>query len=387
MKKILKKYKILVDPDKFNKIKYKVLKKYEKLPDFEAVKPTKFYEMCFNKLRVKVKKKTMEKMQKELDEIYLNSIELIKGARKVLNILSKKYTLVLVSDTMNRRVRKILKRFKLEKFFDRIITPEMYGKKKNLFPLKKIIKLYKIKPNEMVVVGDSKENDVIPAQKIGASYIKVGTVKPGETYKWHAKDISEVKTIIDSIEQLELTLVLDYDGIVNNELKDLLNAFDKTAKKFSIKINSHELLAKYILYDEVYGNLEWKEIIEKVIENKKAADYFTKILKYTPNLDLFEFLKKHEVEAIIVSRSLKGEIEKFLEKWKLKKYISKVYGKAPKWSIKFWKELKLPKKTVVIGDKVYDIIIPMVLGYKTILINPFEDIRKILYDDVLMKHN
>ena len=179
-----------------------------------------------------------------------------------------------------------------------------------------------------------------------------------------------------------MILVLDFDGVINNELSDILNAFKNTVKKFSLEVDPHELLAKYVLYDEIYGNLGWKEIIEKVIGSKEAADYFMKVLEYTPNLDLFEFLDRYygKIETIVISRSPKEEIEKFLEKWGLKRYISKIYGKAPKWNIKFWKELNLPKKTVVIGDKVYDIIIPMTFGYKTVLINQFEDIRKTLYE-------
>ena len=174
------------------------------------------------------------------------------------------------------------------------------------------------------------------------------------------------------------TLVLDFDGVVNNELKDLLKAFDKTVKKFSLKEKPYELLAKYVFYDDVYCNLEWKEIIEKLFENKEITNYFIEVLEYTPNLDLFEFLDKHQIKAIIISRSSKEEIENFLEKWKLNKYISKIYGKAQKWSEKFWKGLNLPKNTIFIGDKIYDLIVPMKLGYKTILFNQLENIKRVL---------
>ena len=146
----------------------------------------------------------------------------------------------------------------------------------------------------------------------------------------------------------------------------------------------YELLAKYILYDEIYGNLDWKEIIKLLFENDEASECFMQVLEYTPRLELFEFLDRYygKIKVIIVSRGSKEEIEQFLKKWKLDRYIDQIYGKAKKWSEVFWKNLNLPKRSVVIGDKLYDLIVPMFLGYKTVLFNQFDDIREILYEMV-----
>ena len=196
---LLIKYNIPVDPKKFNKIVYEVLKEYELLLDFEATKPTKFYEMCFDKLGIKVEKEKMEKMQEELDNIYANYVELNEGAIEILSKLKEKYKLVLITDTMERRVNLILNRFNLKEYFDEIVTPEMYGKKKNLNSLKKIIEKFGISPREFVIVGDSTKNDITPAKKLDAYYIKVGNVKPGEIFKWYARNLYEIPKLVDAI--------------------------------------------------------------------------------------------------------------------------------------------------------------------------------------------
>ncbi len=148
------------------------------------------------------------------------------------------------------------------------------------------------------------------------------------------------------MEKKELILVLDFDGVVNNEYRDLLKAFDATIKKFSLGVKPYELLAKYILYDEVYGNLDWKEIIKLLFENDEASKYFMQVLEYTPRLELFEFLDRYygKIKVIIVSRGSKEEIEQFLKKWKLDRYIDQIYGKAKKWSEVFWKNSTCQKE-------------------------------------------
>ena len=149
--------------------------------------------------------------------------------------------------------------------------------------------------------------------------------------------------------------------------QDLLTAFEKTVKKFNLDRIPSELLAKYLLYDDVYCNLEWKEIIKKVLENESTANYFINVLEYTPNQEIIEMMKKAR-SVIIVSRIPEEETRRFLKKWGLDKYVQKIYDKAEKWKKEFWEKLALPEDAIIIGDKLYDILVPNSLGYKTNII-------------------
>ena len=174
--RLIKKYKIPANIQEFNHVKYRILKKFEKLPDKEKTKPTKFYEMCFDELKVKVNKRILNKLQKDFDRIYIQKLKLVKGTRRTLSRLKKKHKLVLITNTIKSRVNSILRKFKLKKYFDLIITPEKFGTKKNLKSMEFVLKKFKIKPKEFLMVGNSMKEDIKPAKRINAKYIR-GNIK------------------------------------------------------------------------------------------------------------------------------------------------------------------------------------------------------------------
>ncbi len=204
--KLIKKYKIPVDVNAFNKIKYEMLKKFDELPDEEKIKPTKFYELCFQEMNANVDKETLEQMQEEFDDTYIKSVTIKDGAIELLEELKKRYKLFLVSDTIRKRVIPILNRFKMEEFFTEIITPEDYGTKRNLKPLKYIMEKYDLKANEIIMVGDSEKDDITPAKKLGVFYIKVGKVKKGKIYLWYASKLNDVPKLIESINSIKIEI-------------------------------------------------------------------------------------------------------------------------------------------------------------------------------------
>lgn len=199
--KLLSKYGINVDRDKYNALKPKVLDEIEHLPVKLAIKPSIFYELCLKHLGVKVQERTLLKLSKEFDNMYVKSVELKKGVKRVLSELKMKYALALVSDTAFYRVNGILDRYSLRRFFDVIITPEQYGRKKGQAPFRMVMRKLGAKPEESIVVGDRLKSDVLPAEKLGMYYIKVGKVGPGEIYTWYSKNIAGIPTLIKSIER------------------------------------------------------------------------------------------------------------------------------------------------------------------------------------------
>lgn len=118
----------------------------------------------------------------------LNLTKILKGAQEVLSFLSKKYTLVLVTSRGKLSpTEEELKRFKIRRFFDLIVTREVaakhYGFKEiPLFPFQEqrtklyecVIALTKIDPENMLFTGDSL-GELEPAKNLHIKTIGVLT--------------------------------------------------------------------------------------------------------------------------------------------------------------------------------------------------------------------
>ncbi len=278
--KLIKKYKIPVDVNAFNLIKYEMLKKFDELPDEEKIKPTKFYELCFEKMSIKVDKEILERMQEEFDETYINSITINDGVIELLKELKKKYKLFLVSDTIKKRVISILNRFKMEEFFTEIITPEDYGTKRNLKPLEYIMEKYDLKANEIIIVGDSEKDDIIPAKKLSMFYIKVGKVKRGKIYLWYASKLKDIPKLIESINSIKMEIKPQKINFVKiddtftiallNMIKMIGNEkFDRVVAVYKKGLIPGVVLSMYLNTELSFYFKDRDEIYPKISEGKK----------------------------------------------------------------------------------------------------------------------
>ncbi len=93
--------------------------------------------------------------------------ECVEEARPVLDALVKKYPLVLVSNFYGN-VEAVLIDFDLRKYFDDIIESAVVGVRKPdpaIFRLG--VEALGLKPEEVLVVGDSLKKDILPAESIG----------------------------------------------------------------------------------------------------------------------------------------------------------------------------------------------------------------------------
>lgn len=95
----------------------------------------------------------------------------VEEAKYVLDALKKKYPMVLVSNFYGN-VETVLKDFGLDRYFPKIIESAVVGVRK---PNPKIFELgveaLGMKPDEVVVIGDSLRKDIEPAEKIGCQAI------------------------------------------------------------------------------------------------------------------------------------------------------------------------------------------------------------------------
>jgi HAD superfamily hydrolase (TIGR01549 family) len=132
-------------------------------------------------------------------EKVLNNVETVKN---ILKSLSKKYNLGLISNYYGN-VETVLKETGLHKYFSAVIDSAAAGIRK---PDKRIFELaferLKAVPYETVVTGDSYDNDIFPAKKLGCTtvWLNVKSWKKQE-------DISSADIIIKSVTELPQVLI------------------------------------------------------------------------------------------------------------------------------------------------------------------------------------
>lgn len=111
--------------------------------------------------------------------------------KPVLKALSDKYPLVLVSNFYGN-ITSVLKDFGLFDYFKKIVESAVVGVRKPdpaIFELG--IKELGLKPEEVLVVGDSIKNDIIPAKKLGCKTLQL----LGKTWSGEELSVNEEEAI------------------------------------------------------------------------------------------------------------------------------------------------------------------------------------------------
>ena len=124
--------------------------------------------------------------------------EVLKTTRPVVETLSKRYKLVLVSNFYGN-IQTILSDFKLDRFFDDVVESSVVGVRKPDPAIYQLgVDAMGFNASEVLVVGDSFSKDVVPAKKVGC---KVVWLK-GEGWGNETIDESLPDVIITSLDQL-----------------------------------------------------------------------------------------------------------------------------------------------------------------------------------------
>ena len=106
-----------------------------------------------------------------LDDLYAQTCEQTSHSREVLLRLKEHYPMVLVSNFYGN-IATVLKEFQLDGIFDTIIESAVVGVRKpdpRIFTLG--VEALGLKPEEVVVVGDSIDKDIIPARQAGCQTV------------------------------------------------------------------------------------------------------------------------------------------------------------------------------------------------------------------------
>jgi len=108
---------------------------------------------------------------KVADICYASAKASVEKAVPVLDALSRKYPMVLVSNFYGN-IETVLKDFGIDRFFKKIIESAIVGVRK---PDPKIfllgVEALGLEPGEVIVFGDSLKKDIIPAEKAGCQAI------------------------------------------------------------------------------------------------------------------------------------------------------------------------------------------------------------------------
>lgn len=105
-----------------------------------------------------------------IEQLYYNffKIEIVPGIREMLSNLSKRYNLAIISNVLSNVSRLALKKFELEQYFDYIVLSRDLGIRKpdpEIFNF--TLRTWGIAGEDAIHVGDSLENDVKGAKKVG----------------------------------------------------------------------------------------------------------------------------------------------------------------------------------------------------------------------------
>lgn len=115
---------------------------------------------------------------------------------EVLEELKKKYKLVLVSNTDQFSSEQVIKKFNLDQYFEKVILSYKFGKlKTNPKFFDAVLKDLKVAHKDAVMIGDSLESDVKPAEDAGIKAILVDR-----------KDRREHANKVNSLVQIESML-------------------------------------------------------------------------------------------------------------------------------------------------------------------------------------
>ena len=128
--------------------------------------------LTFLKLNVKIDDHQIVKIS-DMYLKYLTSFSFLhEGTFDLLNFLKKKYSLHIISNGFEDIQKRKVKNSGLYKFFDNIFTSEGIGyKKPNPKIFHFVLNKVNIKPVSAVMIGDSKEADIIGALNIGLNAI------------------------------------------------------------------------------------------------------------------------------------------------------------------------------------------------------------------------
>ena len=195
-----------IDPTEFRKINTKIKKNISKKD-----KKDKYYSdwMTFTineysdylGLNLDVKEKT--RILNKIDHYITENTHTLTGTYKLLERLHNDYPLYVITNS-SKRVRKALKKLKLDKFFKDIFISEESGRiKENGEIFKDFIQTTKLDPNKCLMIGDKLKSDG-KCKTVGMLFCLVDKDNKSQMgdYDFKVNSIDEVYSVINKLNKL-----------------------------------------------------------------------------------------------------------------------------------------------------------------------------------------
>jgi HAD superfamily hydrolase (TIGR01549 family) len=116
---------------------------------------------------------------------------------EALKELSQEYKLYIVSNTDCFAADKVLKKYGLDQYFNRVFWSYDVGLiKTNPQMFKQVLQELELSPEEVVMVGDSIESDMLPAQNAGIKTLLIDR-KNSREYPNKIASLTEIKSKIE----------------------------------------------------------------------------------------------------------------------------------------------------------------------------------------------
>jgi phosphoglycolate phosphatase-like HAD superfamily hydrolase len=188
---------------------------------------------------------------------YSGASQLYSGAEKIVEMLSEKFDLAILTNEGKNEIFDLLKKFGLDNYFKSVVTNEEMMQPKSPEAITKIVHDLKYDPNEVIYVGDL-HTDILAAKQANVNSIAIsnGLVSP------------EI-------------LTAERPGVICNHVTDLTRIFDlpeisvDTALDNKIDLKIQEEKIKKI----VHVDFDWISLIRRVIPEKLEADQVNKIIR------------------------------------------------------------------------------------------------------------
>jgi putative hydrolase of the HAD superfamily len=189
-KTIFEKHKVPVSLDKFLNYYRSINQEYWKLYREEKITKSDLrigrLKDTFSKINIPVTEKLLEELSIDYIEVLPKNNELFDGAIEILDYLSPKYKLHIITNGFNEVQYKKLENSGLSTYFDKIITSEDAGvKKPNPIIFNFALKKAAATSKESIMIGDNYEADVMGAinNGIDAIYFNVNKESVSHTIK------------------------------------------------------------------------------------------------------------------------------------------------------------------------------------------------------------
>lgn len=261
----------------------------------------------------------------------IENMDLFPEALDILKLLKKRHKKIVIFTDLTLDVQnKKLKKLKIEKYIDYLVTAEEAGEDKpGDSQLNLVLKKTNLQPKDLIVVGNNPKTDIEAAYRKNIRSILFDFNKKyhGEKTKakYYTTSFKEVQKILglENIQDYdeEKLLIFDFTGTITEErglvstvLSGILGRKPEEIRGYYEKYKNGELSTEefWEIFDiEDYKGYE-EEIVKRLGVNKKIKS----ILKP---------LMKRNYKLILLSSMPHQWGSKFLEKYDLSKYFDNVY--------------------------------------------------------------